>query len=162
MRAGAGAGRSRRGGSGPPLLVLSALRATGASLAGIGLLAISAVAWVLPFDSGLLDFSTAEVQFLFPAPVSRRALLVHRMLRSQIGLLFGGAIMAVAVPSVSGYARLRAGIGMWLLLSIGKVYFTGVSLARTRLASSEHRARWAAWLPLVVLAAAIAVVARAI
>jgi ABC-2 type transport system permease protein len=162
MRAGAGAGRSRRGGSGPPLLVLSALRATAASLVGVGLLAVSAVAWVLPFDSGLLDFSAAEVQFLFPAPVSRRALLAHRMLRSQIGLLFGGLIMGVAIPSVSGYGRLRAGIGAWLLLSIGKVYFTGVSLARTRLAKAEDRARWAAWVPLVVLAAAIAVVARAV
>jgi ABC-2 type transport system permease protein len=162
LRAGAGAGRSRRGGSGPPLLVLSALRATGASLVGVGLLAVSAVAWVLPFDSGLLDFSAAEVQFLFPAPVSRRALLAHRMLRSQIGLLFGGLIMGVAIPSVSGYGRLRAGIGAWLLLSIGKVYFTGVSLARTRLAKSDDRAQWAAWVPLVVLAVAIAVVARAV
>jgi len=162
MRARAGAGRSRRGGSGPPTLVLSALRASGASLLGIGLLAVSTAAWVLPFDSGLLDFSMAEVQWLFPAPVSRRALLVHRMLRSQIGLLFGGAIMGIAVPSVSGYSRLRAAVGMWLLLSIGKVYFTGVSLARTRLASAGHRARWAAWLPLAMLALAIAIVARAI
>jgi ABC-2 type transport system permease protein len=162
MRARGGAGRSRRGGSGPPELVLSALRASGATLAGLGLLAVSAAAWVLPFSSGLLDFSPAEVEFLFPAPVSRRALLVHRMLRSQIGLLFGGVIMAVALPSVSGYARLRAGVGMWLLLSIGKVYFTGISLARTRLATDGRRAALAAWLPLAVVVAAIAVVARAV
>jgi hypothetical protein len=162
MRARAGAGRSRRGGSGPPVLVLSALRASGATLAGIGLLVVSAAAWVLPFASGLLDFSPAEVQFLFPAPVSRRALLVHRMLRSQIGLLFGGAIMAIAVPSVSGYARLRAGVGMWLLLSIGKVYFTGISLARTRIATGGRRAVLVAWLPLAIVIAAMAVVARAV
>ena len=162
MRARAGAGRGRRGGSAPPMLVLSALRASGATLAGIGLLVVSAAAWVVPFTSGLLDFSPAEVQFLFPAPVSRRALLVHRMLRSQIGLLFGGAIMAIAVPSVSGYARLRAGVGMWLLLSIGKVYFTGISLARTRLAAEGRRAAMVAWLPLAIVIAAMAVVARAL
>jgi len=162
MRARAGAGRGRRGGSGPPVLVLSALRASGATLAGIGLLVVSAVAWVLPFNSGLLYFSPAEVQFLFPAPVSRRALLVHRMLRSQLGLLFGGAIMAIAVPSVSGYARLRTGVGMWLLLSIGKVYFTGISLARTRLATAGRRAAMVALLPLAIVIAAIAVVARAV
>src|SRR4029077_106525 len=111
--------------AGAPAAFLAALRGAGPSLVGVALLAVAAVAWILPFDSGLLDFSAAEVQFLFPAPVSRRALLIHRMLRSQIGLLFGGAVMAIAVPSVSGYGRLRAGIAMWLLLSIGKVYFTG-------------------------------------
>jgi len=158
----AGDVRRRSGASGPPVLALSALQTTGASLAGVALLAVSALAWVLPFDSGLLDFSPAEIQFLFPAPLTRRALLVHRMLRSQLGLLFGGVIMAIAVPSVSGYARLRAGIAMWVLLSIGKVYFTGVSLARARLASPDRRARRAAWLPVAVIAVDVVAVSRAL
>ena len=61
---------------------------------GLALLAATAVGWLLPFDSGLLEFSQAEVQFLFPAPVSRRSLLMHRMMRSQIGMLFGAIIPA--------------------------------------------------------------------
>ena len=44
-------------------------------------------------------------QFLFPAPVSRRSLLVHRMLRSQIGMLFGSIILGLMVAVV---LRLRA------------------------------------------------------
>ena len=52
-----------------------------------------ALSWVLPGSSGLLTFSEAEIQFLFPAPVPRRQLLIHRMLRSQLGLLFGSFVV---------------------------------------------------------------------
>ena len=158
----AGVRRRRDVPAGAPAAFLAALRGAGPSLVGVALLAVAAVAWILPFDSGLLDFSAAEVQFLFPAPVTRRALLIHRMLRSQLGLLFGGVVMAIAVPSVSGYVRLRAGIAMWLVLSIGKVYFTGVSLSRAGLASGDRRARRTAWLPIVVIGAAAALVARSL
>ena len=50
---------------------------------GLILMALAAGAWLFPLDSGLLEFSEAEMQFLFPAPVSRRQLLIHRLLRSQ-------------------------------------------------------------------------------
>jgi putative ABC exporter len=157
-----GDGRRRSGAAATQAALLATLRGTGAGLVGVGLLVVSALAWLLPFDSGLLDFSPAEVQFLFPAPVSRRALLIHRMLRSQVGLLFGGVIMALAVPSASGFGRVRAGLAMWLLLSIGKVYFTGVSLARTRLATPDRHAQRAAWLPLAAIGVAVVVISRAL
>ena len=57
--------------------MMDALRAGAPGAVGLGLLAMAALSWILPFDSGLLDFSPAEVQFLFPAPVSRRSLLLH-------------------------------------------------------------------------------------
>src|SRR5258705_6811718 len=128
---------TRRRGGPAPQPMLAALRAAAPAAAGLALLALTAVSWILPFDSGLLDFSQAEVQFLFPAPVSRRSLLLHRMMRSQIGILFGSAIVAVAAPSFSGYGRLRMAVAMWLILSAGKVYSTGVSLARARLGSGD-------------------------
>lgn len=142
--------------------MLEALRAGAPGAVGLGLLAMTAVSWILPLDSGLLDFSQAEVQFLFPAPVSRRSLLLHRMMRSQIGILFGSAIVAVAAPSFSGYARLRMAVAMWLMLSAAKIYSTGVSLARARLGSDDLRARRVAWLPVAVLATAFAVVGTAL
>src|SRR5438067_1693551 len=120
----------RRGAAAAPIALASAMRAGAPGLVGLALLAVAALAWILPFESGLLAFSEAETQFLFPAPVTRRALLLYRMIRSQIGLLFGGAILGIAMPSASGYARLRAAVAMWLLLSAGKVYFAGVSLPR--------------------------------
>jgi hypothetical protein len=86
---------------GPPAATLEALRSGAPAAVGLALLAATAVGWLLPFDSGLLDFSQAEVQFLFPAPVSRRSLLVHRMMRSQIGILLGSIIPALMVQSFS-------------------------------------------------------------
>jgi ABC-2 type transport system permease protein len=155
--------RRRAGRTPPPALVLSAIRSTAApALAGVGLLMVTALGWLMPFDSGLLDFSEAEIQFLFPAPVSRRALLVHRLLRSQLGLLFGSLIAGIFMPSMSGFARLRIGVAMWLLMCTAKVYFTGISLARARLGSHDAQARRVAWLPLGVLFAALAIVGGAL
>ena len=155
-------GLGRRGSGPPPGQLLDALRAGAPGGVGLILLALTALSWILPLDSGLMDFSQAEVQFLFPAPVSRRSLLLHRMMRSQIGILFGSAIVAVAAPSFSGYARLRMSVAMWLMLSAGKFYSTGVSLARARLGSGDARARRVAWLPVAVLSAAFAVVGMAL
>jgi hypothetical protein len=152
-----GAARRRDGSARPPARVLSDLRTSGAALVGLGLLITAAASWMLPVDSGLLDFSDAEIALLFPAPVSRRALLIHRMMRSQLGLLFGALILGIAAPSVSGFVRLRTAIGMWLLLFTGKLYFTGVTLARARLASLRRSARLAAWLPLGAALAALAI-----
>jgi len=152
----------RRGTGAPPMLALAAVRGSAPGAVGLALMTMTALGWLLPFDSGLLDFSEAEIQFLFPAPVSRRALLIHRMIRSQIGLLFGGVIIGVAMPTFSGYARLRAGIAMWLLLCTAKVYFTGISLARARLGSGDARARRVAWVPVVTLTAALVIVGTAV
>jgi ABC-2 type transport system permease protein len=149
-----------RRGSGRAVAEASTLLAAGPALSGMALMLLAAVSWVAPFDSGLLDFSEAETQFLFPAPVSRRQLLIHRMLRSQIGLLFGAVIFGIALPRGSGYNRLSVGIASWFLLSTAKVYFTGVSLARARIRATRAR-RPAAWLLVGVLVAALAIVATA-
>jgi len=153
-----GSARRAAGRTAPSILTLSTVRETAPPLMAIGLLAVTAAGWLVPFDSGLLDFSQAEIQFLFPAPVSRRQLLLHRMMRSQLGLLFGGLIFGIALPSASGYIRVRFSIAMWLLLGTGKVYFTGISLARARLRSRDAQARRVAWLPLAALAVALGIV----
>ena len=136
--------------------------ASAPALTGIALLAVTAISWLAPFDSGLLDFSEAEVQFLFPAPVSRRELLVHRMLRSQIGILFGVVVFGLTVPSLSGFERLGLGVALWLLFVTGKVYFTGVSLTRARIRVAGARGRLLAWLPPAIVLTAVAIVATAL
>src|SRR5581483_2703245 len=47
--------------------VMGALYASGAALTGLLLMVLMAAAWLVPFDSGLLDFTPAEVDLLFPA-----------------------------------------------------------------------------------------------
>lgn len=158
-----GTGGRRRGRGGPPVDAgLATLAATAPSIVGVVLLAMTAVAWLIPFDSGLLQFSNAETQFLLPAPVPRRALLLHRMLRSQLGMLFGSIVVGVVMPGASGSGRLRVAVGVWLLLSTAKVYFTGISLARARLGAPDRSARRVAWLPLGATLAALAIVVVAV
>jgi ABC-2 type transport system permease protein len=152
----------RRGAANAPVEVLSAVRAAAPAAAGLVLLFLTAVSWIIPFDPGLLDFSEAEIQFLFPAPVSRRWLLVHRMMRSQVSILFSSLLVSLFTPSIVGFTRLRIAIAMWLLMSTAKVYVTGVSLARARLTSGDGRARRVAWLPVVVLLAGLAVVGTSV
>jgi hypothetical protein len=132
------------------------------SLGGVALLVVAAAAWLVPVDSGLLQFSDAELQFLFPAPVSRRQLLIHRMLRSQLGILFGALIIAVASPPNLGVSRLQLSVGAWMLMVTAKIYFTGVTLARARLNHASARIRRVAWLPIAAIFSALAVVAAAI
>jgi ABC-2 type transport system permease protein len=152
--------RQNRGAGAAP--VFAALASAGPALGGLLLLATTGASWIMPFNSGLLDFSDAEIQILFPAPVSRRQLLIHRMVRSQLGLLFASVVAGIAMPSGSGFTRVRASVATWVLLVTAKIYFTGISLARTRLGSRDARSRRVAWLPLALLAAAIAIVARAL
>ena len=141
---------------------LAAMAAAGPALGGMGLLALTALTWIMPGNSGLLAFSEAEIQFLFPAPVPRRQLLIHRMLRSQIGLLFGSMVVGIMTPSVGGFARVRVSIATWVVLVTAKVYFAGVSLSRAKLASRQARALRVAWTPIVVLVTAVAIVAIAL
>jgi ABC-2 type transport system permease protein len=156
------AARARRGRSAPALSAVPGLVASAPALTGIGLLFVATISWLAPFDSGLLDFSEAETQFLFPAPVSRRQLLMHRLLRSQIGLLFGAVVIGVALPSASGSGRLWLGVAMWCLLVTGKVYYTGVSLVRARIRAASGGQRVLAWAAPAVVLAAAAIVATAL
>jgi ABC-2 type transport system permease protein len=145
---------------------LSMLQGNGPGLVGAALLLFAAIAWILPTDSGLLDFSEAEVAFLFPAPVSRRQLLIHRLLRSQLPLLFAAVVSSVFVPLTAMAARVRWAAGLFVVLVAIRVYFTGVTLARTHLMSAAGRARRVAWAQLAVVVCAVtiavAVISRAL
>ena len=152
------AARARRT---PPASLGRAGRAAGRRSPGVALLAVAAAALDAAVRQRPARVLRAEMQFLFPAPVSRRQLLIHRMLRSQLGMLFGALIIgARRRRRSSGFVAAAAvASASWLLLVTGKVYFTGVTLARARLGVRATRAtRRVAWLPLGVLAAALAIV----
>jgi ABC-2 type transport system permease protein len=138
------------------------LQGEGPALAGAALLVIAALAWIFPADSGMLDFSEAETAFLFPAPVARRQLIIHRLLRSQLPLLFGAVVSSVFVPLTAIAARARFAAGLFIVLVGIRVYFTGVTLARGRLMTGGASRRPVAWAPLAIVLAAGAAVAIAI
>lgn len=150
---------SARGGRGPaPSSFLPAFGVAGPALGGLALLGAAALSWLLPFSSGLLEFTQPETNFLFTAPISRRSLLFYRLLRSQWAVLFGAVIVAVTYPAASMSTRLRGLISIWLILMICHVFFTGVTLSRARLRSDAAASRRAARLPLLVTLGAVVTV----
>ena len=80
-----------------------------ARCAGGVLLACAALgSWLVPVGSGLLEFSRAESAFLFASPMSRRQLVVYRLMRSQFAVFTGALIMALAYPTGTLFARIGA------------------------------------------------------
>lgn len=138
-------GATRRRFSSP--LLLPAVGAIGSAVGGVLLACASAAAWIMPFRSSLLEFSRAETSFLFPAPVTRRQLVVYRLMRSQVAVLVGALIVALAYPTGSLVARLRGLVSVWLILMTSRTFFTVVTLARSRLQRRDGPAAFA-WLAL--------------
>ena len=140
---------------------IATLAASAPALGGLALLLAAAVSWLVPFGSGLLEFTNAETAFLFPAPISRRDLLFYRLLRSQWAVFFGALIMALAYPVATLGARARGLLAVWLILMTSHVFFTGVTLLRPQLrrgASNQKLAR----LSLALIVGALLVVAVAV
>ena len=147
-----------RPGRGQPAAFPPLFQIAGASLAGLGVFLLAVLAWFIPTRSGLLDFSDAETEFLFPAPVSRRQLLAHRVIRSQVGSLIASAFIAIFATPVAILARVQVAVGFWALLVTIRLYYAAVTLTRARLQSPIAAVRRVAWVPIGLLAAATAVV----
>ena len=86
--------RPRSSSTGAGATTLTAMHA--AFLSAILFLTIT-VTWLFNRTSGALAFLPAEVQFLFPAPLSRHQLLGYRMVRSQLVLLLNALIWSVVL-----------------------------------------------------------------
>jgi len=131
----------------------------GLAFGSVGLMLMAAVAWILPATSSLFAFTEAETDLLFPAPVSRRDLLVHRLVRSQLGLLFAAMMPAFLIAdAASAFERLLRGLALWVMFATVRVYFAGVTMARAHLGSRTLSAQIAAWVPLGITIAAGAIV----
>ena len=93
-----------------------------------------------------LQFSPAEVQFLFPAPISRRQLVNYKLLRSQGGLLLGAAIATLILRPGTLSDGWKFSVGFWLLLTVGRLFSIGVGLGRqqpVRRGAGGFRPQWA-------------------
>ena len=145
-----------------PFETLFPFQVAGTSLAGLIVFLFAVLAWVLPSKAGLLEFSEAETAILLPAPVSRRQLLIHRVVRSQIGSLVASVFIALFAAPFGGATRVRLAISMWVLLVTIRVYYAAVALTRARLQSPVPSVRRGAWLPIGLLVTALLVVGAGI
>ncbi|HEX9163058.1 MAG TPA: putative ABC exporter domain-containing protein [Thermoanaerobaculia bacterium] len=104
-------------------------------LMSLVVLTIMILAWALPADTGGLDFTEAEVAFLFPAPLSRRQLLLYKVIRSQPSTLMTALVMSV-------FALHGNFAGLWFAFSTLGIYFMLVSLGRARLRLAGINVIW--------------------
>ena len=121
--------------------------------AGAGLLLAALWSWLAP--GRVLAFSLAEVHLLFPAPITRRALIHYKLLRTQL-LLWTNALLWTFLFSAEplGPGLLRRSVALWALLTTLDLHRVGAALTRTSLS----QARGAAWrrAPVMILAPATA------
>ncbi len=124
----------------PPQLTLDPnLLGPAEILVALVLLALVLAPWLSFGRPNALLFTEAEIQFLFPAPISRRALLRYRIARGQVAILFGVlvSILVFARPRLVPH-RLFLFVTVWVVYSFLGLYRMGTSLAKTSLL--EHGA----------------------
>jgi hypothetical protein len=95
---------------------------------------IAVLCWVVPEKQGL-NFTEAEIAFLFPAPISRKALVGFRLLSAQLNVLLSAAFFTLFSSrwSVLGGNALTHVVGWWLVLGTINLHIMGSSFAITRL-----------------------------
>jgi hypothetical protein len=127
------------------------------TLAALGILLLLLGPWVFKNERMALAFTPAEVQFLFPAPVTRRQLILYKLFRAQIVILLN-ALIWVFILRRSGSvlpALLRLA-GTWMVFTNLSLHRLGAALVRTSLL--EHgRAGLRRQLPAIAIGGAAVV-----
>jgi hypothetical protein len=140
------------------LAAMSRMRPNIEFFGAAALFVIAALAWVWPSRSRpTLAFSKADVQFLFPAPFTRRQLIRYRVLRSQLGAFIGSAFMTLLFRPTGTANAWMFFLGIALLMAIVNLHLTGVSLSRESLGTHGMAGLARQWLPLVMVAGALVV-----
>ncbi|MDQ6613029.1 MAG: putative ABC exporter domain-containing protein, partial [Gemmatimonadota bacterium] len=124
------------------------------------LLFTSARWWLFGNDRSALAFSPAEVQFLFPAPISRRGLVHAKLVRAQLAILINTLIWSVflrgGAASAGGWRR---GIAVWLLFSTLSLHRLGVAIVRANAKEHQRAGKRRGIFPTVVFSAVLLAVA---
>ncbi len=103
--------------------------------------------WIFGSDTTALAFSHAELSILFPAPVSRRALIGYKLFRSQIAVVINALIWVFVLRrgGTDVASPLRA-IALWVLFSTMSLHRLGSALVRSSWrehgVAGRRRHRW--------------------
>ncbi|HXF96285.1 MAG TPA: putative ABC exporter domain-containing protein [Gemmatimonadales bacterium] len=112
---------------------------------GTALFAVLALKWwVLGADRQALAFTPAEVQFLFPAPLSRAALIRYKLLRAQLPIALSVLVWAVLLrrPGAgSDLAWWQRGASLYLFFATLFLHRLGTALTRDALLSGRWTRR---------------------
>lgn len=88
--------------------------------------------WLFGTDRMALAFTPAEIQFFFPAPVTRRALLGYKLLRAQLPILINVAIWVILLQRGRDSVLPTAiyALSLWTLFMVLMLHRLGVALSR--------------------------------
>jgi hypothetical protein len=125
-------------------------------LAPLALAALVAWWWMRGGFEGALAFKPAEVDFLFPAPIRRRTLIAHKMMRAQPGLLLSAAFFTVIFPVKLPLSWPLAFVSLWLILTTLQWHQLASSLVRANVAKHGTSGTRRSALSVVILLAALA------
>ena len=105
------------------------------AIGALALLVVTVFMWMVPSQTPGLSFSTAESAFLFPAPISRRALIHFKLLSNQLSVLLQSLFFSLIFNGrgLSSGRALQIVLGWWLILTLVNLHYMGCSLTITRL-----------------------------
>lgn len=107
---------------------------------GVLIIGYLAWAWLFGTDKTALAFSRAEVALLFPAPVSRRGLILYKLASAQFGILVSVMVWSVLLNrgGDGALSSVMRGAGLWAAMSIFSLHRLGIGLLRA--GATEHGA----------------------
>ena len=125
-------------------------------LTTLGLVAFATSWWLFGGDKTTLAFSLAETSFLFPAPLSRRAIIGYKLFRAQLTILINAAIFIFLMRRGIGYlpSGFRA-ISLWTLFTTLNFHRVGAALVRTSWIEHKRHAARENLIPTLVLVVVI-------
>jgi hypothetical protein len=135
--------------SGSGLIPASALALGGTLFLGI----LVVKWWVFGADRLALALSPAEIQFFFPAPVTRRALLIYKLLRAQRVILISVLLWTFLLRRGQGFTLgvLPYALSLWVFFSTLFFHRLGVALTRDTLFQHGPSGVRRSWPVLVIL-----------
>ncbi|HET9425941.1 MAG TPA: putative ABC exporter domain-containing protein [Gemmatimonadaceae bacterium] len=122
----------------------------------LGLVIFATSWWLFGGDKTTLAFSLAETSFLFPAPLSRRAIIGYKLFRSQLTILINAAIFIFLMRRGIGYlpSGYRA-ISLWTLFTTLNFHRVAAALVRTSWIEHKRHAFRRNLVPTLVVATMI-------
>ncbi len=115
--------------------------------------------WLFRGDRSALAFTEAEVAMLFTAPVTRRGLIVYKLVRSQVTILFSVLIWSLLLRRGSTALPVPfSAVAFWSLFTTLSLHRLGAALVRA--ATVEHGAAGARrnWVPIAAALAFVVIV----
>lgn len=100
--------------------------------------------WLFRRGNPSLPLSEGEIQFLFPAPLPRRAVLHFALLRSQIGVFFSSFFVTLVLGRRGTGPPWQTAVGLWLVFTALHFHFMALGFTKARWAERTPARRLAA------------------